>query len=94
MSGKEMLVPETTKPLMTRRQIGAYLRANGFPIGDSTLMKLGAPARGDGPPVTAWLGKRALHDPDAALAWARRRLRVVVRDTGVVICAAQHTVTD
>jgi hypothetical protein len=70
-----MLMPEATKPLMTRRQIGAYLRSHGFPIGDGTLMKLCAPARGEGPPVTAWLGNRALHDPDAALAWARGRLR-------------------
>jgi hypothetical protein len=53
----------TTKPpLMTRRQIAAYLRANGFPIGDGTLMKLCAPALGEGPPVAAWLGNRALHD--------------------------------
>lgn len=68
-------MPETTKPLMTRRQIGAHLRANGFPIGDGTLMKMCAPACGDGPPVAAWLGNRALHDPDAALTWARGRLR-------------------
>jgi hypothetical protein len=74
-----MLMPEATKPLMTRRQIGAYLRANGFPIGDGTLMKLCAPARGEGPPVSAWLGNRALHDPDAALAWARSRLRLVAQ---------------
>jgi hypothetical protein len=65
------------KPLMTRRQMGAFLRANGFPICDSTLTKLCAPARGEGPPVAAWLGKRALHEPDAALAWARSRLRLV-----------------
>jgi hypothetical protein len=45
-------MPETTKPLMTRRQIAA-LRANGFPIGDGTLMKLCAPALGEGPPVAA-----------------------------------------
>jgi hypothetical protein len=81
----------TDKPLMTRRQVGAHLRVNGFPICDSTLMKMCAPARGDGPPVAAWLGNRALHDPDAALAWARSRLRVVVRDTG--ICVEQHAVT-
>jgi hypothetical protein len=66
----------TTKPpLMTRRQIAAYLRANGFPIGDGTLMKLCAPALGEGPPVAAWLGNRALHDPDVAIEWARSRLR-------------------
>jgi hypothetical protein len=59
-------MPESTKPLMTRRQIGVYLRANGFPIGDGTLMKLCAPACGEGPPVAAWLGNRALHDPDAS----------------------------
>jgi autotransporter passenger strand-loop-strand repeat protein len=62
-------MPETTKPLMTRRQIAAYLRANGFPIGDGTLMKLCAPAQGEGPPVAAWLGNRALHDPDVVIEW-------------------------
>jgi hypothetical protein len=71
----------TDKPLMTRRQIGAHLRANGFPICDSTLMKLCAPACGEGPPVSAWLGNRALHDPDAALAWARGRLRIASQDS-------------
>jgi hypothetical protein len=64
-----------SKPLMTRRQLGAHLRSNGFPFGNSTLAKLCAPAIGDGPPVAAWLGNRALHDPDVALDWARSRLR-------------------
>jgi hypothetical protein len=68
------------KSLMTRRQIGALLRANGFPICDGTLMKLCAPACGDGPPVAAWMGNRALHDPDVAIEWARGRLRFVTRD--------------
>ena len=68
-------MPATTKPLMTRRQIAAYVPANGFPIGDGTLMKLCAPAQGEGPPVAAWLGNRALHDPDVAIEWARSRLR-------------------
>jgi hypothetical protein len=70
-----MTAAASKKPLMTRRQIGAHLRANGFPICDGTLMKLCAPALGEGPPVAAWLGNRALHDPDVALEWARSRLR-------------------
>jgi hypothetical protein len=78
---------------MTRRQIGAYLRANGFPIGDGTLMKLCAPACGEGPPVAAWLGRRALHDPDAALAWARSRLRMVAQKIESATSVAQRALT-
>ena len=66
----------TTKPpLMTRRQLVKLFQEHGYPIGFGTLGKLCAPACGNGPPVAAWLGNRALHDPDVALKWARSRLR-------------------
>ena len=61
--------------LLTRKQLAAYLRQHGFPIGDSTLTKLCAPSIGQGPPVAAWWGRRPLFDPMVAIQWARSRLR-------------------
>jgi hypothetical protein len=66
-----------TKPRLTRKQLGAHLRQQGFPIGDSTLTKVCAPSIGEGPPVAAWWGRRPLYDPDAGIAWAESRLRQV-----------------
>jgi hypothetical protein len=64
------------KPRLTRKQLGKRLREHyGFPIGDSTLAKLCAPAIGQGPPVAAWWGNRPLYDEDEAVIWAERRLR-------------------
>jgi hypothetical protein len=60
---------------MTRRQIAAYLREQGVPVGDSTLDKLCMPTVNEGPPVAAWWGRRPLYDPDEALAWAEARMR-------------------
>jgi len=60
---------------MTRRQIAAYLREHGVPVGDSTLDKLCMPTVNEGPPVAAWWGRRPLYDPEEALAWAESRMR-------------------
>jgi hypothetical protein len=64
-----------TKPRRTRKQLAERLRELGFPIGDSTLAKICAPAIGQGPPVAAWWGNRPLYDEDEAVAWAEARLR-------------------
>jgi hypothetical protein len=63
------------KPRMTRKQLGAHLRKNGYPISDSVLNKICAPAVGDGPPIDSWWGARPLYDPDQGLVWAESRLR-------------------
>jgi hypothetical protein len=63
------------KPRMTRKQLGEFLRASGYPISDSILNKLCAPSVGAGPPVDAWWGARPLYTPDAGITWAERRLR-------------------
>jgi len=60
---------------MTRKEIAAYLRQRGIPIGDSTLDKLCMPRVNEGPPVAAWWGRRPLYDPADALAWAEARIR-------------------
>jgi len=64
---------------LTRDEMHALLREHGFPIGRSTLDKLCAPARSDGPPVAAlWPDRRndrPLYDATAALAWAQARLK-------------------
>ena len=65
----------TKKPLLTRQQLAEELRKAGYPIGNSTLVKLCAPANGEGPRVTAYWGKRPLYELDDGLAWAETRLR-------------------
>lgn len=65
-----------SKPRLTRKQLGERLRERGYPIGNSTLNKLCAPAIGEGPPIAAWWGNRPLYDEDAGLAWAEARLRL------------------
>jgi len=65
------------KPLMTRSQLGAHLRANGIPVSDSSLNKACMPTVNDGPPVECWWGRRPLYDPDKGLAWAQARTRPV-----------------
>jgi hypothetical protein len=75
------------KPRLTRKQLGARLRERGYPISDSTLNKLAAPAIGEGPPVNAWWNRRPLYDEDEGVAWAEarlsstRRLRSTTPDT-------------
>jgi len=63
------------KPLLTRKQLGEHLRACGFPIGDSTLVKICSPGINEGPAVAAYWGKRPLYDPDVGVEWAEGRLR-------------------
>ena len=60
---------------MTRKPMTGHLREHGYPIADSTMDKLCAPAINDGPPVAAWWGRRPLYDPDEALVWAEKRTR-------------------
>jgi hypothetical protein len=60
---------------MTRSQLGDFLRGRGFPIGESTLDKLCAPGRGEGPPIAKYWGKRPLYTADDGLTWARSRTR-------------------
>jgi hypothetical protein len=63
------------KKRLTRKQLTAYLRECGVPIGDSTLDKLCMPAVNKGPPVAVWWGRRPLYDPADALVWAEARMR-------------------
>jgi hypothetical protein len=58
-----------------RKELGAALRALGYPISDSTLNKLCAPAVNKGPPIAGWFGPFALYDLDPGIAWAESRLR-------------------
>jgi hypothetical protein len=60
---------------MTRSQLGDFLRGRGFHIGESTLDKLCAPGRGEGPPIAKYWGKRPLYTADDGLTWARSRTR-------------------
>ena len=69
------------KALLTRKQLVRHLKRHGFPLSLSTLTKLCAPARGEGPPSVGTWGKCALHDPDEALEWARSRMRSAPRET-------------
>jgi hypothetical protein len=61
------------KPYLTRGELAEFLTGKGYPIAKSTLDKLCAPARGEGPaPAKLWLG-RPLYQPEAGLAWAESR---------------------
>lgn len=66
---------DNSPEFLTRSELGVFLRGRGFPIGESTLDKLCAPARCEGPPVAKYWGKRPLYTPAEALAWARARTR-------------------
>ena len=59
---------------LTQKQIGPFLREHGFPYGASTIDKLCSPAVGQGPPISAWQGRRPLRTPENVLAWAESRL--------------------
>jgi hypothetical protein len=69
------------KAYLTRPQLVRFLRQNGYPITFSTITKLCAPSRGEGPPMVGLWAKRALYDRDQALAWARSRMRSAERKT-------------
>jgi hypothetical protein len=60
---------------LTRAQLVEYLTARGYPISRSTLAKLCAPARSEGPPAIGFWSNRALYDPARALSWAKSRFR-------------------
>jgi hypothetical protein len=64
-----------SNPRLTRRQLAEELRKRGYPIGNSTLVKLCQPSIGEGPPVAAYWGKRPLYDLAQGVAWAEGRLR-------------------
>jgi hypothetical protein len=69
-----------TGRLRTREGLYELLRENNFPFGKSTLDKLCAPSRGEGPPVAAyWPGRgrtdRPLYETTASLEWAKNLLR-------------------
>ena len=61
--------------LMTRRQLAAWLSAQGYPLSYSTITKMCSPAISSGPPVDCWWGRLPMHRPSVALEWARARLR-------------------
>jgi hypothetical protein len=63
------------KKRYTRAELGAELRARGFPISISKLNKLCAPSVNQGPPVAGWWGPRPLYELDGAVAWAESLLR-------------------
>jgi hypothetical protein len=62
------------KRLMTRTELCAFLNAEGFPLGASTLDKLCMPSRGEGPEIACFWGNRPLYEPERGLEWARSRL--------------------
>jgi hypothetical protein len=67
------------KAYLTRHQLVRFLRQAGYPITFSTITKLCAPSRDEGPPMVGLWAKRALYDRDQALAWARSRMRSAAR---------------
>jgi hypothetical protein len=68
------------KAYLTRRQLVRFLRHHGYPITLSTITKLCAPSRGEGPPMAGLWAKRALYDRETALQWARSRMRSAARE--------------
>ncbi len=59
-----------TQEFLFRAQVAPFLRARGYQYGNGQIAQLCAPAVGQGPPVALWLGGRALHTPEAVVAWA------------------------
>jgi hypothetical protein len=74
-SKKKEVPPVPFPPLLTRQQMLAFLNANGIPIGESTLEKFCSPRVNQGPPVSAWWGRRALYEQKSVLAWAKAMMR-------------------
>jgi hypothetical protein len=62
------------KPLLTRKELRAYINSQGIPLGASTLEKLAMPSRGEGPPIECFWGNRPLYKPERGLEWAKGRL--------------------
>jgi hypothetical protein len=62
-------------PSITRQEIPSFLKEHGYPVSISTLDKLTAPARGEGPKPAGIWGNRHLYRPRDVLAWAKNRFR-------------------
>jgi hypothetical protein len=60
------------REFLLQTEVAPFLRELGYPVGDSTFVKICA--RGDGPPVDAWYGNRPLRKPETAITWAKARL--------------------
>jgi hypothetical protein len=56
------------------RQLGPFLRENGYEIGDGTIKKLTAPGGGGGPPFK-WWGPFKVYGDETTLEWAEGNLR-------------------
>ena len=61
---------------LTRRELAAFLTANGYKISANTLDRICVPARNQGPPRAGRWGSRDLYDPEQCLEWAERRAGV------------------
>lgn len=68
-----MSLPETTKPLMTRREALKFINSLGFPISKDHFDKLCLPSRHSGPPIATRWGLRPLYEEDAVRLWAFSR---------------------
>ena len=64
-----------TQEFLLRSQVAPFLRAKGYQYSNGHIAVLCAPAVGQGPSVALWLGRRALHAPEAVLAWVEARVR-------------------
>jgi hypothetical protein len=71
-------IPYNPDALLTRVQIAAALTEAGFPTSPYTLSSQAT--RGGGPPYQKF-GSRPLYQWDAALQWAKDKLRSPVRST-------------
>lgn len=69
---------------LTRAQLAEFLTKRGYPISQSTLAKLCALARGEGPPAIGFWSNRALYDPARSLSWAKNRFRTNRRGSSQV----------
>jgi hypothetical protein len=72
------MVPDNLDAKLTRPQLGAALRAEGYPVADKTLSTLAS--RGGGPPYRRF-GARVLYRWGDALAWAESRLSPPIGST-------------
>jgi hypothetical protein len=72
------MAPGSLDAKLTRTQVGAALRAEGYPVADKTLSTLAS--RGGGPPYHRF-GARVLYRWGDALAWAEARLSPPISST-------------
>jgi hypothetical protein len=71
-----------TVKYLTRDKLLEWLVQQGYPFTKSTLDKLCAPSRGEGPPVVAVMPScagrgrgRLLYDPELSIRWAENLVR-------------------